>query len=149
MSLLALAFAACLVSVEELPKQPKNVGFPYRFQHVDRDAVLVARDRAHGQERIALYGVKIEHEGAARLELQRLIGRWADFYLEYEPKASKWHVGDRVAYVWEGRRLLNVALVRSGLARPDERGLAGKYGDYFRAAESEAKRLQRGIWSPG
>ena len=56
--------------------------------------------------------------------------------------------GRFLAYVWVGDELLNEELLRAGLARAQ---LQYHYSESmkrrFRAAEQEAKRAQRGIWS--
>ncbi|MAT70933.1 MAG: hypothetical protein CMJ58_15585 [Planctomycetaceae bacterium] len=56
--------------------------------------------------------------------------------------------GRRLVFVWNGDRLLNEELVREGLARPK---LAYDYSqakkDRLKAAQRDAQRARRGLWS--
>jgi len=56
--------------------------------------------------------------------------------------------GRLLAHVYVGDQCLNVELLRAGLARALYRHpYSNAMKDQFRAAENEAKRAQRGIWS--
>ena len=55
-----------------------------------------------------------------------------------------------LAYVWVGDRMLNVELVRAGLARVERQySYAAARKAEFSLAEAEAQRARRGIWSQG
>jgi micrococcal nuclease len=58
--------------------------------------------------------------------------------------------GRFLAYAWVGDRLLNEELVRAGLARAaTSYNFRASMKSRFRAAESEAQRKRKGIWSAG
>ncbi|MEM6503473.1 MAG: thermonuclease family protein [Cyanobacteria bacterium P01_C01_bin.89] len=53
-----------------------------------------------------------------------------------------------LAYVWQGDRLINEALVQDGLALVSQQANGSPYEQKLRHAQGEARTLQRGIWNP-
>lgn len=67
--------------------------------------------------------------------------------LEFDEERLDQH-GRTLAFVWVGDKLLNEELIRAGLGRAEMHfHYASEKKDRFRAAQQEAKKQQRGIWS--
>ncbi|MBI2853006.1 MAG: thermonuclease family protein [Chloroflexi bacterium] len=55
--------------------------------------------------------------------------------------------GRLLRYVWVGDRMVNVELVRLGMAETKSYPPDVKYQDYFKQMEGEARAVGRGIWA--
>jgi micrococcal nuclease len=86
------------------------------------------------------------HADLSRLYLARLIDR--PVRLEPDPALDRSDEhGRELAYVFVGRRNLNVAMVRRGAAHVFfYRGERGKYAKRLARAEREARAAGRGLW---
>ena len=81
---------------------------------------------------------------ASQYTFHRLNGE--NVYLEFEGR-HRGKYGRLLAYVWIGDQNYNIELVREGWSPYYIKyGRSGSYDPYFRAAESEAKRLHKNIW---
>ncbi|HXF57707.1 MAG TPA: thermonuclease family protein [Actinomycetota bacterium] len=127
-----------------------------RVTHVvDGDTVDVLVE-GEGEVRVRLIGVDAPESvhpsrpvecyamAASRFVRERLLG--ARVGLEYDVERLD-RYGRTLAYVWVGRRLFNEELLRQGYAQVFTVPPNVKYVDRFLAAQREARRAERGLWS--
>ncbi len=119
---------------------------------VDGDTLLLV-DRT----RVRLIGVNtpetvkpdtpLEPWGAEASQFTRDFLAAGDVRLEFDEERLDQH-GRTLAYVWVGDKLLNEELIRAGVGRAEMHfHYASEKKDRFRAAQQEAKKQRRGIWS--
>lgn len=65
--------------------------------------------------------------------------------LEHDRQATDKY-GRELAYVYDGRRLVNLDLLAQGLARENGYGHRYQHETRFEAAQAEAKAARRGLW---
>lgn len=119
----------------------------------DGDTIVLKNGAA-----VRLIGVDAPDQGQAYFYIAKeltnnlLLGKTVE--LEYEPHYQNDPYGRLLAYVWvgqgNGRRLVNKALLASGLAKVALYGQQRKlkYQDQFIEAESQAKSQKLNLWSP-
>jgi micrococcal nuclease len=119
---------------------------------VDGDTILFAPD-----VRVRLIGVDapesvkpdhpVEPWGPEASDFTRQFLSGGTARLEYDRERTDSY-GRTLAYVWVGDRMLNEELLRAGLARWERHfNYASEIKQRFRAAQEEARRERRGIWS--
>lgn len=136
------------------PSHPPAVGSQDVLRIIDGDTILFAPDL-----RVRLIGVNapesvkpdspIEPWGPEASQFTREFLRGGSAQLEFD--RERYDQYDRMlAYVWVGDRMLNEELLRAGLARWERNfNYSTEKKARFRAAQDEARRAGRGIWSPG
>ena len=139
---------------ESTPGQTPIAGSHEVVRIVDGDTILFAPDM-----RVRLIGVNapesvkpdspVEPWGPEASEFTREFLAGGTAQLEFD--RERYDQYDRfLAYVWVGDRMLNEELLRAGLARWERNfNYSGEKKARFRAAQDEARRAGRGIWSTG
>lgn len=137
---------------QRAPSQPPAAGTLEVVRVVDGDTILFAPDL-----RVRLIGVNapesvkpdspVEPWGAEASDFTREFLAGGAARLEYDRERTDQY-GRTLAYVWVGDRMLNEELLRAGLARWERHfNYATENKQRFRAAQDEARRARRGIWS--
>jgi micrococcal nuclease len=131
------------------PEANYDPGDYYLDHIVDGDTVWVRKGSDLTNVRLLRVDAPERDENGyaeATQELQRLLGDESSIRLEFEEEPKDEH-GRTLAYLFVEGRNVNVDLVRSGWSAFFDRYGRGKYAKEFVAAEAEARRERRGIWS--
>lgn len=153
---LAVALVGSLAVLCSRPRPPVGTRFESQSVRVrrvvDGDTLLLADHR-----RVRLIGANapetvkpdwpVEPWGPEASQFTKDFCASGAVRLEFDEERTD-RYGRTLAYVWVGDRMLNEELIRAGLARAEPQyRYDPQRKAQFLAAEKEAKRARRGIWS--
>jgi len=155
-ALLVVALLAALRYFLGEPAAPPPANLPegnYRVERVvDGDTLIVA-----GLDRVRLMGINapesvkpdhpVEPFGPEASAFTKRFLAGGTVRLQFDRERVDQY-GRALAYAWVGDKLLNVELIRQGLARAEmQYHYAPAMKRRFREAQDEARAARRGIWS--
>jgi micrococcal nuclease len=152
---LLLAFPLIWAQVAAAQAPPPNAFLGYVTRVVDGDTIYAhVGDRVEKVRYIGLRIPEVDHpttgkrsyRDEAHLANARLVdGRWV--HLDVQQRDS---LGQLLAYVWIGNRLINAELVWQGHAAATTLPPNVRYADYFMSLQRQAREARRGLWAdPG
>ena len=148
----AMVLTACLAACDSSPEGRSPQG--QVTQVIDGNTLEVQRLDRPGAipEKVRLLGIdapKLDQDPWGP-ESHSVLGQWLggqEVRLEFSnPPRDRYN--RLLAYVWQGDRLINEALVQDGLAVVSEQANGSPYEQKLRHAQGEARTLQRGILNP-
>ncbi|MFH1038900.1 MAG: thermonuclease family protein [PVC group bacterium] len=90
-------------------------------------------------------GASIDPMALQALNFNKFLARNKTVRLEFEESLPP-ESGEGQAYVFDGEKMLNAALLERGLARLTEAGKKLSYGEQLLRAEESARKERKGIW---
>lgn len=149
--------ACCLIGCQTHPLQLEPVKV-VRIVSGQTIEVLDASGQNPLAERVRLLGIEApdwKHQqpwsDQARQQLETLIGSDRTVWLESDVQPGLSHSDGsqlRLAYVWQGKDLLNERLVEGGYVLAHARSPNLKYEQRLAYAQEKARLLGVGIWNP-
>ncbi|WP_322816772.1 thermonuclease family protein [Chloroflexus sp.] len=146
------------VSLTDYPPLPDNLTHAQVVRVVDGDTIIVRI--GWDEERVRLIGINTPESVDPRRPVEcfgkeaasnarKLVDRQTVFLEDDPSQDSRDRFGRLLRYVWlEDGRMVNLEQIRQGYAYEYTYNVPYRYQAIFRAAETEARNAQRGLWAP-